>query len=96
MLAAYPLIAPLLARTAERLTPDCNQREEVVQMNQPCTAVGVASHNHKIYAIGGECAKTPRETHYLKSVQLYDPMHNTWTNAADMQQPCTSCFICKA
>ena len=46
-------------------------------MKQPRTAVVVASLNHKVYAISGECAKTPRETHYLKSVELYDPMHNT-------------------
>ena len=39
-------------------------------MKQPRTAVVVASLNHKIYGIGGECVKTPRETHYLKSVEL--------------------------
>lgn len=52
--------------------------KKVAPMKQPCTAVAVASLDHKVYAIGGECAKTPRETHYLKSVELYDPMHYTW------------------
>ena len=52
--------------------------EKVAPMKQPRTAAVVASLNHKVYGIGGECAKTPRETHYLKSVELYDPMHNTW------------------
>ena len=64
MLAAYPLIASLLARTVERFMPECNQWEEVVPMKQPRTAVAIPSLNHKVYAIGGECVKTPRETHY--------------------------------
>ena len=42
----------------------------------------------QLSAIGGECeTKTPRkQTRYLKTVEVYNPIHNIWTDAAEMKE----------
>ena len=51
------------------------------------TAVGAATLNGIIYAVGGECAlaESQDETMYLRCVEAYDPLLKEWYSCADMK-----------
>jgi len=73
--------------TAERYIPEDDKWEELPPMKQVRTAVAAGAVDGKLYAVGGECeTKLSHEgTLYLTTVEFYDPIHNTWSNIAEMK-----------
>nr|XP_002738426.2 PREDICTED: kelch-like protein 5-like [Saccoglossus kowalevskii] len=54
-------------------------------MTMARTAVGAATLNGILYAVGGECALADsEETMYLRCVECYDPLHKQWIQADDI------------
>ena len=82
--------------TAERFINEDGRWEELPPMKQVRTAVAAGSLEGKLYAVGGECeTRFVREgTQYLTSVEYYDPIHNEWTNVADMKFPRSFTAVC--
>lgn len=56
-------------------------------MNIARTAVGSASLDGVLYAVGGECAlaDTQDDTLYLHCVELYDPVRKRWESKPNMK-----------
>ena len=75
--------------TAERYILEDDRWEELPPMKQVRTAVAAGALDGKLYAVGGECeTKLSHEgTLYLTTVEFYDPIHNTWSNTAEMKHP---------
>ena len=75
--------------TAERYVPEDDRWEELPSMKQVRTAVAAGAIDGKLFAVGGECETrySHEGTLYLSSVEYYDPIHNTWTNVAEMKHP---------
>ncbi|PVD31908.1 hypothetical protein C0Q70_07334 [Pomacea canaliculata] len=57
-------------------------------MNTARTAVGAASVDGLLYAVGGECAmaKNQDDTLYLRCTECYDPVLKQWFNKSDMSK----------
>ncbi|XP_070534846.1 kelch-like protein 17 [Ptychodera flava] len=55
-------------------------------MTMARTAVGAATLNGLLYAVGGECAlaESQEETMYLRCVECYDPLHKEWLPVVDI------------
>ena len=73
--------------SVERYITEDDRWEELPGMRQVRTAVSAGTVDGKLYAVGGECeTKLSHEgTLYLASVEYYDPIHNSWTQVADMK-----------
>ena len=73
--------------TVERYIAEEDRWEELPGMRHVRTAVAAGTVDGKLYAVGGECeTKLSHEgTLYLASVEYFDPIHNSWTQVADMK-----------
>ena len=73
--------------TVERYVAEEDRWEELPGMRHVRTAVAAGTLDGKLYAVGGECeTKLSHEgTLYLASVEFFDPIHNSWTQVADMK-----------
>jgi kelch-like protein 2/3 len=62
------------------------------------TAVGAASLNGLVLAVGGECAlaEPQDETMYLRCVEAYDPLRQQWRTLADMKVARSFVSVCVA
>ena len=56
-------------------------------MNIARTAVGAATLNGMLYAVGGECAlaDSQDDTMYLQCVECYDPIMKVWISKAKLK-----------
>ncbi|KAK7489369.1 hypothetical protein BaRGS_00019313 [Batillaria attramentaria] len=63
-----------------------NEWFEMPDMNIARTAVGAASLDGLLYAVGGECAvaETADDTLYLRHTECYDPVLKQWFRKSDM------------
>ena len=62
------------------------------------TAVGAATLNGLLLAVGGECAlaEPQDETMYLRCVEAYDPLRKDWHSLADMKVARSFVSVCVA
>ena len=81
----------LSASTVEMYDPETDTWEQKANMPTARAGVSVAVVDGKIYAIGGSQMKTiqaPRgfssESEEVATVEMYDPVTDTWTQKADM------------
>ena len=81
----------LSASTVEMYDPETDTWEQKANMPTARSGVSVSVVDGKIYAIGGTNLKTvqvPRgfnsESEELATVEMYDPVTDTWTQKADM------------
>lgn len=84
----------LSASTVEMYDPETDTWEQKANMPTARSGVSVSVVDGKIYAIGGTNLKTiqvPRgyssESEELATVEMYDPVTDTWTQKADMPIP---------
>ena len=84
----------LSASTVEMYDPETDTWEQKANMPTARSGVSVSVVDRKIYAIGGSKLKTiqmPRgfssESEELATVEMYDPITDTWTQKADMPTP---------
>ncbi|MCG9134306.1 sigma-70 family RNA polymerase sigma factor [Candidatus Poribacteria bacterium] len=82
------------ASTVEMYDPETDTWEQKANMPTARSGVSVSVVDGKIYAIGGTNLKTiqvPRgyssESEELATVEMYDPVTDTWTQKADMPIP---------
>ena len=84
----------LSTSTVEMYDPETDTWEQKANMPTARSGVSVSVVDGKIYAIGGSKIKTiqvPRgfnaESEELATVEMYDPVTDTWTQKADMPTP---------
>jgi len=70
-------------KTVEKYNVDTNTWSQVAEMNHSRFWPGVIAHAGRLYAIGGS-GETMFDNDPLSSVEMYDPVTNTWTLVADM------------
>ena len=80
--------------TVEMYDPETDTWERKANMPTARSGVSVSVVDGKIYAIGGETIKKiayhkswTNETKELPTVEMYDPVTDTWTQKADMPTP---------
>ena len=80
--------------TVEMYDPKTDTWEQKSDMPTPRSDVSVSVVDGKIYAIGGSKIKTIQmphgfnsESEELATVEMYDPVTDTWTQKADMPTP---------
>ena len=80
--------------TVEMYDPETDTWERKANMPTARSGVSVSVVDGKIYAIGGETIKKiayhkswTNETKKLPTVEMYDPVTDTWTQKADMPTP---------
>ena len=84
----------LSASTVEMYDPETDTWEQKANMPTARSGVSVSVVDRKIYAIGGSKLKTIQmphgfssESEELATVEMYDPITDTWTQKADMPTP---------
>lgn len=87
-------VGDLSTSTVEMYDPETDTWEQKANMPTARSGVSVSVVDRKIYAIGGSKLKTmqiPRgfssESEELATVEMYDPVTDTWTQKADMPTP---------
>ena len=87
-------VGDLSTSTVEMYDPETDTWEQKANMPTARSGVSVSVVDRKIYAIGGSKLKTiqmPRgfssESEELATVEMYDPITDTWTQKADMPTP---------
>ena len=87
-------VGDISTSTVEMYDPETDTWEQKANMPTARSGVSVSVVDRKIYAIGGSKLKTiqmPRgfssESEELATVEMYDPITDTWTQKADMPTP---------